>query len=436
MSLQTYNQYFQPPERVNLAGSIRQGQQVRQGQQQNALGDMAAEQTAVQGQRQTQAWNVAEQKQLREMYSKGLATIDTSLDDAQFVKQLSMATHDTSSNLVGAFGDRAEEDVSFMVGLNELASTDPAKARKYIEYTKGQLLGPQAGQQHKLGSTRTIQKGEQNVTEEFTQKGWEQIGTGPKFKDAATKDYGPVKEGMKDGKRVFWRMNKKTNLPEAVEGMEPKPPSSQKFTVGPDGTVTFTQGAADDLTRGAKTGLQKDLGASYEALTDLDAISADYNRDYLTYQGKFTAWGLAKKSKANIKLSANEKKFLAGNKIFKQGVNQVFNKYRKWVTGAQAALAELEYLKESMVNTDLSPDEFEPAVQQYKAALQRTIRVKNMLLREGFSLSNKAEWAEAMNSAWSGGEDDEMEVRGDELLKKYGGDEEKVKRTLRAEGYK
>ena len=118
---------------------------------------------------------------------------------------------------------------------------------------------------------------------------------------------------------------------------------------------------------------------------------------------------------------------------FSKGVNAEFNAYRKLITGAAAAVQELEDLKKAMISTDLSPDEFEAAFNEYSMELSRTLRIRNKVLREGLKPGTK-QYGEELNRMYLTGDDDKMDARGDELEASGMSDDDIVK-ALEQEGY-
>lgn len=421
MAIEKYSQYFGPPQQFDYAKSVGQGQALAGQRTQNALAEYALGAAPRQEARQEQVFGMQKQKfnqeqleKMRSIYANGLAALDTS-DPEKFIQQMPDVVQQLAGDLLNQFGEEiAGQDAAFLLNLPVTARSKDPNTGQYVpnektkdamvlaDYFKQSMISPEtqaklAATPTKPPQTRQVQRGDKNITQEWNGSKWMDIGEGPKW-----------------------------------------PPKSQtKWTIESDGSITFTQGPEGDTaapTRAVVSDMEKDLGSAYEALSDLDEITNNYNKDYLTYQGKINAWALRKKSKANMPLTDEENKFLAGNRTFTQGVNQIFNKYRKWVTGAQAALAELEYLQQSMVNPNLAPAEFMPAVNQYRDALQRVIRIKNKLLREGFNVSNKKEWSAAMNDAWVSNEDDTFADRSEELMKIHK-DKEKVFEIMRREGY-
>jgi hypothetical protein len=86
-----------------------------------------------------------------------------------------------------------------------------------------------------------------------------------------------------------------------------------------------------------------------------------------------------------------------------------------------------------MISTDLSPDEFEAAFNEYTNELARTIRIRNKVMREGIKPGTK-QYGEEIDRNFLTGDDDSVDDRGDELESQGMSDDEIIK-TLEAEGY-
>lgn len=68
-----------------------------------------------------------------------------------------------------------------------------------------------------------------------------------------------------------------------------------------------------------------------------------------------------------------------------------FSLYRKKITGAQAAMAELEYLRKQAANMDMSWPRFQAAIRETFAGLQYEVKLYNKALAKGISLQENGE---------------------------------------------
>jgi hypothetical protein len=137
------------------------------------------------------------------------------------------------------------------------------------------------------------------------------------------------------------------------------------------------------LGKKAVNDTQADVLAGRSALTRIDGFMKDYKPEWLTFKGQGMNFGRRVFEKAGGTLPKPDKQALQSYTKFRQGVDRDFDKYRKEITGAAAAVQELERLKNSIYNTDQAPSEFEAAVEAYKSELARMDRARIELLRRG-----------------------------------------------------
>lgn len=206
--------------------------------------------------------------------------------------------------------------------------------------------------------------------------------------------------------------------------------------------ILDTTGGGAGVTKPTQTAIEKDVLGLVEQLSNLKTLKNDFKRDYLTHWGAGKKAILSQMSKLDIPLSDKSKDFLAGRRRFIEGVEQVFNAYRKEITGAQAAMREISMLRDSILNKKMSPDEFEASFNRYIAQIERALRIKRMFARtglQGVDLGRKID-----ELFMSGGDvpESEIDIRGDEIaaeLSQRGiaGDElqSMVLEQLKSEGY-
>jgi hypothetical protein len=170
-----------------------------------------------------------------------------------------------------------------------------------------------------------------------------------------------------------------------------KAPEGTSLTVNPDGTVSFQQG--DGVMPNGNRGIGRTASGDMEKQIDdltiqtqqVERIGELYSPEMLTYPGKArNAWAVTadKFGMAGPK----DKAVIDKQTRFVQNVEQVFNLYRKDITGAAAALAELDRLKRAVINTDQSPAQFEASLGEFARTLQRGLDIKKKLLNEGIPM--------------------------------------------------
>lgn len=148
-------------------------------------------------------------------------------------------------------------------------------------------------------------------------------------------------------------------------------------------------------TNSTRSNIQKDLINIDDSIARFEDIGRLYNPEYLTNQGKAKAavlkfadtWGV---SPDNVPfIGKGGKDFLAGQTTHKQAVEQEFNVYRKEITGAAAAIAELDRLMKTFLNTDLSPTQYEASYSQILDKMKKAAQIKRDLLREGIPVGSE-----------------------------------------------
>lgn len=219
--------------------------------------------------------------------------------------------------------------------------------------------------------------------------------------------------------------------------------AQQEIEVTPEGGIRLRTGRGvkgavgpSELQRPTVRKLEQQVIEGEQNLLSLDRIAEQYKPGYLTYLGRGKAWWSAVKSKAGIKLTPQAKKELGGRRAFTQNINRLFNAYRKNITGAQATMNEIEFLKKAMLNENLGPAEFEAAYTEYRSELARSQRLKRKILREGImgNFRNKrSEAAKELDRRFLGLEDDSALDRIEELKDSH--NEDQIYDILIREGY-
>lgn len=216
--------------------------------------------------------------------------------------------------------------------------------------------------------------------------------------------------------------------------------SSQSFTVSPDGTVTFQSGKGitpAGLQKPTARLLEKKLVFFEETIGDLARIREQFEPDFLTFAGKGRAFLTSLKSKGGLNLTSEEIEFTQKRRRFTQNVNRTFNAYRKEITGAAAAVRELEDIKKAALNVDLSPVEFTAALDELESEMKRGRRLIRKLLREGVTgnlKDKRSEVSKRFDQEFTAGSDDAPLDRLEDL-RLSGVSKDKMLEILEAEGY-
>lgn len=131
----------------------------------------------------------------------------------------------------------------------------------------------------------------------------------------------------------------------------------------------------------------------------LDNIKTLVKPEYFTYQSALGAKIDRVKAKLGGTLDKKDMANLKGRRRMANAIDQEFNQYRKEITGAAAAIQELERLKESFINSDLSYPEFQAAFDEYRNKQVRALQIAQDLLKKGIPLGSK-EFTKAHDNAW------------------------------------
>lgn len=160
-----------------------------------------------------------------------------------------------------------------------------------------------------------------------------------------------------------------------------------------EGVKKAATGAPKDfgLTKPTANLIQKDIAEGKVSRAMLRRVEENYKKDFLTLQGKVKGafnWAMDK-----VDVSSKEgKAFLAAKTKFDIGVNQAFNLYRRWVTGAAAAQSELEALQKAYINTKDSPTEFMAKLTELYNVGQRIEAVRAEMLQNGLDPNDPNEF--------------------------------------------
>jgi hypothetical protein len=177
-----------------------------------------------------------------------------------------------------------------------------------------------------------------------------------------------TKEVIMDGKPSLIQIHPKTGEIRRLEGVSPPAKSGERLTVGSDGQVVHERGVG--LTSGAQTDIQKKLTGIDLAISNIKEIKETFDP----------------KEESITTMRTN--------------VEQAFNTYRKEITGAAASVKELDRLKKSMFNMDMSPTEFTAAISQFENLMVRSRDLYNNLLSQGVSPGDAGKEVDSNLDKW------------------------------------
>lgn len=177
--------------------------------------------------------------------------------------------------------------------------------------------------------------------------------------------------------------------------------------IGSNGTnLTINTGNNIPVGKKAQGDLQADVLAGRVALANTKNIMENYKPTWLTYKGQGIAKGarIAEKAGFGEFLPDKTKADLGQYTKFKNAVESEFNRYRKEITGAAAAIQELEKLRQAIFNTDQSPTEFEASMANYVSNIQRLDQLRIQMLQQGID-PRTPEGGQVLDARFFGGGD-------------------------------
>lgn len=297
--------------------------------------------------------------------------------------------------------------------------------------------------------SRTVLRGGRKDTEQWNPKtgAWELVGSGPAFAPPPI----TLKPIMKNGVPVWVRPEDAVNQPVGAQGK-----NELRILYNDDGSIReIRQGPPRPGDEGAAPPEKSTRGKLQDELRTLEgsvdrvlAIDRLFDPEFLTYGGRASQMWLSMRDKIgpnsalNIaglgELTPDQRKYLDQRRQFSQNVDRDFNEYRRYVTGAAAAVQELEKLKDAAVNMDLSPTEFSAAMTAYKAELLRSIRIARRLLREGYKVGDP-KYNKVFNQLWTSRTQAVTEADADARWRELmdsGLSEEAAAKRMHEEGYR
>jgi len=144
----------------------------------------------------------------------------------------------------------------------------------------------------------------------------------------------------------------------------------------------------------------KSLVSMEETFAVVEDLKKGYKPEYFTYAGSGKAvaarvadntHGIPVVEDAARYLAdtdGGDEEFLGKRRAYLEQVAQSFNAYRKEITGAAAAVQELEDLKKATLNADLGPTEFKASLDLLEKKVRRSRAIKRKFLREGIDVGD------------------------------------------------
>lgn len=170
--------------------------------------------------------------------------------------------------------------------------------------------------------------------------------------------------------------------------------------VAPDGTVIKMQG----LTTPTQTENQKNLITNEKNSTQFDQLEKDYDPAFFTYKNQAGAKlskeaektsdipvvGAATDLLANTVTGMDKEQrgqFLEKRTKYMNNLEQMFNSYKHEITGAAAGEKEIDMIRKSVLNGEMSPSEAKGALEQIKEKYKAESDLYKKNLGQGLDVS-------------------------------------------------
>lgn len=184
------------------------------------------------------------------------------------------------------------------------------------------------------------------------------------------------------------------NNPKEKEGAAPN------VIINADGSMEINQAP----TKAVETEVQKDINSKEKDLRTIGYVLKNFDEDYLTTKGQagIASSKYAEKLKG-IPIVEQAADYVAGaltgknpeersdllqnSTQFSNDIEQFFNKYKHDITGAAAAEKEIQQIRKSVMNGEMSPSEFKGAVQQILRKTIGDLDYNKYVLGKGIDIS-------------------------------------------------
>lgn len=160
------------------------------------------------------------------------------------------------------------------------------------------------------------------------------------------------------------------------------------LTVGPDGTVQFSENGAPPLAPSKPTTntLQETIVTSQAGLDRLRGIQQQFKPEYQTWEGRLKGGIASVKDKAGIDMSDEDKQYLGDFEGYRSSVLDNLNRHIKDITGASMSVQEAGRITRSMPNESDGPTAFKSKMDRVMRDLGRVQARAYYTLARGLSL--------------------------------------------------
>ncbi len=231
-----------------------------------------------------------------------------------------------------------------------------------------------------------------------------------------------------EGKPGFFQVNKRGTVRQ-LPGVVPPPPKGSAAIKGSSGIPGLSKEQSEELYSNRKM------------MGDLANVEALEEESFMTYAGQAKSGmsGIAEKMKidpnvpffgaisALIQPGKEQKAFNAKKRQWRQGVQGIFNDYRRIITGAAAPMSELKQLEQAMLNPSLSWSEYQGSKKQLRRKLLRINRVLRRQSEQNIQFKDRAAFNKWFNKEYQNTPEENANTRGDEFKSMGLSDEDTLK---------
>lgn len=159
--------------------------------------------------------------------------------------------------------------------------------------------------------------------------------------------------------------------------------------------TTITIGGQQKLEKKVRGDVQSKLIENMQLLQNLDAVASVESDEFLTLGGRARVKIASLLDHVGL-VSDDESVFLSKYVQFKNEAEQIFNDYKRAVTGAAGSEQELNQIRDSIMHKKLGPVAFKAALGQMREVVARTMRLQRRLLRSNLPVNEVNAQAGAM----------------------------------------
>lgn len=205
----------------------------------------------------------------------------------------------------------------------------------------------------------------------------------------AAGDMGALTRGAKDA-RTTLQKNYQAAVEGGFEGSIMDYQTAVKKAGASNTTVNVNPEGRQAPTKTNASKIQQDVLKAQTALKDLHKVADTHSDEFLTTWGRIKA-GLGSALDKMNSDAGGLADFNAQRTQFSNAAKQMFNQYRKEITGAAASEKEMKDLLESMFNDDQGPKEFKASFDLFMEKAEENLRMAQQNATQGIDIEGRNE---------------------------------------------